>query len=103
MVTGRQRICPHCRQPRWIGPQYAPYCTRTCKRDGGPVNVTCDICAKVWDSRDPGVRWLNIDGVWSCADETQCFARQSMQRALDTLAAEPTFRTLPLEVVPDER
>jgi rubredoxin len=44
--------------------------------------VTCEICGWVWDERDPGVRWLNIDWAWSCADEAECFERRAIARAV---------------------
>ena len=43
----------------------------------------CDICGRSYDLRDPAVRWLNVDGVWTCADESACFDRLAIQRALD--------------------
>ena len=47
--------------------------------------VFCEVCGHGWDERDPGVRYLNIDRAWTCADEAECFER----RALATLDAPP--------------
>lgn len=46
------------------------------------MTAACSICGKVWDMRDPGVRYLYGDGSWECAEEGLCFDRRAM-RALD--------------------
>ncbi len=35
----------------------------------------CELCGRVWDRLDPGVRYVPGHGVWLCADELSCFAR----------------------------
>lgn len=46
-------------------------------RGGGRVSAFCDICGKGYDMRDPAIRWLAIDGAWTCADEVACFDRKA--------------------------
>jgi rubredoxin len=43
------------------------------------MDVFCEICGHPYDSRDPGVRFLNVDRAWTCADEGLCFDRRAMQ------------------------
>lgn len=61
------------------------------------MDVTCEICAKVWDSLDSGVRYVYGDGRWECADEQACFDRRSMQRGLDAAwaAVDRAFAAMP--------
>ena len=52
------------------------------------MDVWCAICGHLWDALDPAVRFVYGDGRWECQDETQCFGRLSIRRALDS-ASEP--------------
>lgn len=51
------------------------------------MDATCKICGKVWDVRDPGVRFVYLEGVWECFDESACFGRRAIARALESASA----------------
>jgi len=38
--------------------------------------VACDICGHHHDQASPDVRYLPVDAVWICEDETACFNRR---------------------------
>lgn len=40
-------------------------------------DVTCEICGRVWDGRDPGVRYHPGSGIWTCTGEAECFLRRA--------------------------
>ena len=40
--------------------------------------VTCEICEKRYDERDPAVTWHYDDHVWTCTEEAPCFERKAM-------------------------
>lgn len=46
----------------------------------------CQICGKMWDTLDPGVRYVHGDGRWECTGEVACFGRRSAQRVPDGVA-----------------
>ena len=39
--------------------------------------VYCNICGRAWDERNPDVRYIYMDMVWECADESACFGRRA--------------------------
>ncbi len=44
-----------------------------------PNQVECVLCGRVYDYRDPSVRYWYGDAAWACDDETECFARIGAQ------------------------
>jgi len=45
----------------------------------GAYHVYCHICGWRWSENDPGVRFIQTDGVWECFDEAECFDRKSVR------------------------
>jgi hypothetical protein len=43
-------------------------------------DVFCHICGQSWMEQDPGVRFVQGDGVWECSEESACFGRRAMRQ-----------------------